>query len=116
MAVTADIGSSQGGDFPYTWEISYDDVTKRVTAQGSGTRSDVLVSVQITTGGAVTRVAFVQPGDTTTFPNADFRVTMGAGPTLIGPTIQPNQVARLVGKVGTPVGGLPFTEDSVRVG
>jgi hypothetical protein len=116
MTVTADIGSTQGGDFPYTWEISYDDVTKRVTAEGSGTRSDVLVSVQITTAGAVSQVAFVQPGDTTTFPGADFRVTMGAGPTLIGPTIQPAAVARLVGKIGTITGGLPFTEESVRVG
>lgn len=110
--VTASIGADEAGGFAgggMSWTISYDDSTRRVTAQADGT-GNAVVDVQITTGGATRRVSFVQAGRDP-FPNSDFIVIVGSGPTLIGPTIAPAQVARLVSKIGSVVGGLPF-EDS----
>lgn len=108
MAITARIAGEQGGDLPYLWSLEYDDVTRRVTAEASG-NGNVRVEVTITTGGGTRVVDFVQPGRTPD-PDTDFTVTMGSGPTLIGPTIAPAQVARIVGKIGTVTGGLPFSE------
>lgn len=116
MAITASIGGSQGGDFPYTWRIEYDDVTRRVTGDATADShiAAITVVVTITTGGGTRKVQFVRSGRAAD-ADTDFAVTIGAGPTLIGPTIAPNQVARIVGKIGSSQGGLPFEETSSRV-
>jgi hypothetical protein len=113
MTVTARIGSSQGGDRPYQWEISYDDVTRRVTAGATADSHITQITGlgQITTAGATRKVQFLQLGGTAD-ADTDFPVTIGAAPAEIGPTVSPAQVARLVGKIGTVEGGLPFTESS----
>jgi hypothetical protein len=116
VTVTAEIGGEQEGEIPYLWSIVYDDVTRRVTAQATadGKVAAISVVVQITAGGATSKVQFVRAGRQ---PDADvdFPVVIGAGPTLIGPSIVPAQVARIVGKIGSVDGGLPFTESWSRV-
>lgn len=116
MAITAHIGGEQGGDFPYQWTIEYDDVTRRVTAQATADPviRAITVIVTITAGGGTRKVQFVQSGRAAD-ADTDFPVTIGAGNVVIGPTVQPAQVARIVGKIGTPVGGLPFEESWSRV-
>lgn len=113
MTVTARIGSSQGGDHPYEWEISYDDVSRRVTATATADSSilQITVVVQITAGGATRKVQFLKAGREAD-ADTDFSVAIGGGATLIGPTVAPGQVARIVGKIGTVEGGLPFDESS----
>jgi hypothetical protein len=64
--------------------------------------------VQIATGGQTQRVEFLQPG-TPARADTDFPVQMGAAPAAIGPSVNANQVARIVGKIGS-LGGLPFQE------
>ena len=113
MTVTARIGSSQGGDRPYEWEISYDDTSRRVTAMATADPSmlEITVVVQITAGGATRKVQFLNAGRQAD-ADTDFPVQIGGGDTVIGPAINPNQVARIVGKIGTVEGGLPFDESS----
>lgn len=115
MTVTARSGSEQGGgDIAYVWSMEYDDVTRRVTAvatAGPGIAA-ITVVVQLTASLTVT-VQFVRSGRA---PDAgvDYPVTIGAGPTVIGPAIPPAQVTRLVGKAGS-LGGFVLTESSSRV-
>jgi hypothetical protein len=115
MTVTARIGGEQTGEnVSYVWSMEYDDQSRRVTAVATGEPgiAAITVVVQLTSSSTVT-VQFVRPGRV---PDAgvDFPVTIGAGPALIGPTIPPAQVTRIVGKPGA-LGGLVFSETASRV-
>src|SRR4051812_19410597 len=101
MTVTARIGGEQTGEnVSYVWSMEYDDQSRRVTAVATGEPGIAAVTVtgRLTASSTVT-VQFDQPARV---PDAgvDFPVTIGAGPAVIGPTIPPAQVSRIVGKPG----------------
>jgi hypothetical protein len=116
MAVTAQIGGEQNSaNVSYIWSMQYDDVSRRVTAEATADPGIAAITVDVKlTASTSARVQFVRDGRDPD-PDVDYPVVIGSGPTLVGPTIPPNQVARLIGKSGQTVGGLSFDESSSRV-
>jgi hypothetical protein len=114
MAITAQISSSSGDR---SWTISYDDTTRDVTCTAVGSGFD-FITVQITASVARTVAVFPAGGGQTQNADlaarmaaADFAVTANGSTTVLASGINPNQVARIVGKSGQVVGGLPSSDE-----
>jgi hypothetical protein len=114
VAITAQISSSSGDR---SWTISYDDVTRDATCTAVGPGFD-FITVQITS--SVTRTVAIFPvagGQSVNadlaarMAAADFTVTANGSTTVLASGINPNQVARIVGKSGQVVGGLPSSDE-----
>lgn len=114
-AVTADIGGVEAGgpeNGGMTWDLSYDDVTRAVTATADGT-GWCFVTVQLTN--TITRTVAFYPGAlTATSQNpdlaarmvaADFRVIADGSVTTLASGVAPAAVKRILGKANATIGG-----------
>lgn len=104
MAVTVSISGDVGSIFH--WQIEYDDATRNITALAIGSGFG-WVSTQLTNTMSRT-VAFYPPAGgepinedlRAKMAAADFKVTIGAGETVLASNVNPNQVTRVVSKAG----------------
>jgi hypothetical protein len=122
MTVTASVDGSQSGGPPdgMNWAVQYDDATRAVTASASGT-GWCLVTIQVTA--SVSRTVAFYPAATglgvesrntglsSRMPAADFRLVADGSTVTLASGINPNQVSRIVGKVGQAVGTLPASAE-----
>jgi hypothetical protein len=114
MAVTARIGGISGDRI---WTIEYDDATRNVTCVATGGGFD-FVTVQVTS--TITRTVAIYPiggGQSVRAPlaaemaTADFKVTADGVPVILASGISPAAVARITGKTGETIGGLPSEDE-----
>lgn len=112
MAITAQVGAWFWPD--REWNISYDDVTRNISAVANGDTGFTYIVISITSSISRSISVFPISGGVSVKPElaanmaaADFAVAPDGAPVVLASGINANQVSRIVGKTG--LGGLSAT-------